>query len=62
MRSELVDGLPVTMSCGVAATAPGEPFDFDAVFLRADAALYTAKHGGRNCTRVDATPVMALAA
>ena len=38
----------VTLSCGVAASAPGEPFDFDAVFAGADYALYTAKKAGRN--------------
>jgi PleD family two-component response regulator len=50
------------MSCGVAATAPGEPFDFDAVFARADAALYEAKRSGRNCVRVGAAPAELVAA
>jgi PleD family two-component response regulator len=46
----------------VATTAPGEPFDFDALFARADAALYAAKRSGRNCIRVAAVPAEALAA
>jgi diguanylate cyclase (GGDEF)-like protein len=62
VHSEAVDGLPVTMSCGVAATAPGEPFDFDAVFARADAALYAAKRSGRDCVRVEPAPARPLAA
>ena len=41
----------VTMSFGVAASTPGEPFDFEATFGRADAALYEAKHAGRDCVR-----------
>jgi diguanylate cyclase (GGDEF)-like protein len=43
-----VGGHEVTMSFGVAASAPGEPFDYEAMFGAADAALYEAKHGGRN--------------
>jgi diguanylate cyclase (GGDEF)-like protein len=43
-----IAGVDVTLSCGVAASAPGNPFDFDAVFARADYALYTAKKSGRN--------------
>jgi diguanylate cyclase (GGDEF)-like protein len=41
-------GRAITMSLGVAATAPGEPFSYKAVFGAADAALYEAKHAGRN--------------
>jgi diguanylate cyclase (GGDEF)-like protein len=62
VRSAPVDGLPVTMSCGVAVTAPGDPFEFELVLARADAALYAAKHGGRDCIRLDRQPVPALAA
>jgi diguanylate cyclase (GGDEF)-like protein len=62
VRGEPIDGLPVTMSCGASATAPGEPFDFDAVFARADEALYAAKRAGRDRVRVDSAPVEVLAA
>jgi PleD family two-component response regulator len=41
-------GHAITMSLGVAATAPGEPFSYKAVFGAADAALYEAKHAGRD--------------
>lgn len=43
-----VAGQQVTMSFGVAASAEGEPFDFDALYARADVALYRAKRGGRD--------------
>jgi diguanylate cyclase (GGDEF)-like protein len=43
-----VCGQPVTMSFGVAASADGEAFDFDALYARADTALYAAKRSGRN--------------
>ena len=44
-----VAGQAVTMSFGVAASADGEPFDFEALYARADLALYRAKRGGRDC-------------
>jgi diguanylate cyclase (GGDEF)-like protein len=53
VQSAPIDGLPVTVSCGIAVSAPNEAFDFEAVLARADDALYLAKHGGRNCIRVD---------
>jgi diguanylate cyclase (GGDEF)-like protein len=40
------DGLSVTMSLGAAASEPDETFDYEAVFARADAALYRAKQSG----------------
>jgi diguanylate cyclase (GGDEF)-like protein len=45
-----VDGLAVgaTVSVGVASDA-GRSSDLNALFRRADAALYAAKHAGRNC-------------
>jgi PleD family two-component response regulator len=36
------------MSFGVAASSTDGPFDYEAVFAAADAALYQAKHRGRN--------------
>jgi len=52
LRSAVADApicdLDVTMSVGVAASSAGEPFVWDEVFARADAALYRAKEDGRN--------------
>ena len=62
LNTRSLDGLEMTMSCGVATTAPGETFDYQSLFARADAALYAAKHSGRDCVRLDAPPVRALAA
>ncbi|MDE3069503.1 MAG: diguanylate cyclase [Acidobacteriota bacterium] len=45
---EPIDGLAVTMSFGVAASGPGEPFDYRRCFAAADAGLYEAKAGGRD--------------
>jgi diguanylate cyclase (GGDEF)-like protein len=42
---------PLTVSAGVAATQ-GEASDPERLVLRADEALYRAKHDGRNCVRV----------
>lgn len=46
-------GIPVTVSFGVSA-ASGTDVDYDGLFRAADAALYEAKHAGRN--RVVAAP------
>ncbi len=46
--AELESGERVTMSFGVAASRPGQPFDYQAVFAQADDALYQAKSAGRN--------------
>lgn len=47
IASETVGGgLHVTMSFGVGASRRSESFDYDAVFCRADAALYEAKRCG----------------
>lgn len=44
-----------SLSCGVSASGGGEPFDYELVFARADAALYQAKQNGRVVT--SPTPV-----
>lgn len=49
--SMVAPGFAVTFSCGIASRMPGE--SADALLQRADDALYQAKHGGRNCIRVD---------
>jgi diguanylate cyclase (GGDEF)-like protein len=63
--SERVAGeIPVTISFGVGASERGEPFDYAAVFAKADAALYRAKRKGRDrvCLAEPAdVPVPALA-
>jgi len=41
-------GVSVSTSFGVCASRRGEAFDYPAVFARADAALYEAKHSGRD--------------
>ena len=46
------DEIFVTLSAGVAGTLSAD-LDFEDVIRRADAALYRAKHGGRNQTAVD---------
>jgi diguanylate cyclase (GGDEF)-like protein len=48
ISSEPIVGLDLTVSVGVAASAPGTPFVWDDVFNRADAALYRAKADGRD--------------
>ncbi|MHB8491065.1 MAG: GGDEF domain-containing protein [Solirubrobacteraceae bacterium] len=54
VRQADMEGVMVTMSFGVAASFPAEPLDFDAVFARADYALYEAKQGGRDLVRTAA--------
>jgi len=49
--------LPVTTSVGVCSESAGE-LDSEALFKGADAALYQAKAGGRNCYRVYAPEVV----
>ncbi len=62
LRSEPVNGVNVTMSFGVAAVRPGEDFDEDRLFGRADAALYRAKACGRDRVCLDGDPADANAA
>jgi diguanylate cyclase (GGDEF)-like protein len=48
LASSPMAGYAVTMSFGVAASAPGDRFDYESIFVQADRALYEAKRGGRN--------------
>lgn len=48
MADEECRALEVTMSFGVSASERGQAFSYDCIFALADAALYDAKHGGRN--------------
>ncbi len=52
-------GVGATVSVGVAASKPGGPFVWAAVYKHADAALYRAKGEGRDRVVVDAVPVAA---
>jgi diguanylate cyclase (GGDEF)-like protein len=47
VRREPIEGLTMTISLGVCAPPPGEPFDFEAIFQAADSAVYAAKDAGR---------------
>lgn len=55
IEREVVGGLPVTISLGV-ATATGGAFRYSEVFGRADAALMQAKNAGRNRVAVSPPP------
>jgi diguanylate cyclase (GGDEF)-like protein len=57
IAAEPMHDLPLTMSFGVAATAAGEPFEFEALFAEADAALLSAKNAGRNRVCASGEPV-----
>jgi diguanylate cyclase (GGDEF)-like protein len=60
LRGEIEKRLPLTASIG-AATA-GAADTPESLFARADAALYAAKKGGRNCVRCDCGAMRAAAA
>jgi diguanylate cyclase (GGDEF)-like protein len=47
-ENEVAGGVSTTISLGVAASLRGEEFDYEAVFAKADAALYEAKRNGRD--------------
>ncbi|GEO80983.1 sensor domain-containing diguanylate cyclase [Pararhodospirillum oryzae] len=47
---------PLTMSIGVAVYDPARPEDLEAFTARADAAMYAAKHGGKDHYRVAPPP------
>jgi diguanylate cyclase (GGDEF)-like protein len=53
-------GVHVTMSFGVSASERNRVFDCDTVCVEADAALYEAKHAGRNTVRASARAVEAV--
>ncbi len=59
VSSEPIAGIPVTVSIGVAISPAGEPFDYEALFAAADAALRRAKTSGRDRVRQAAAPVTA---
>jgi diguanylate cyclase (GGDEF)-like protein len=61
-EATLAAGVSLTMSFGVSASEPGEEFDYEAVFARADAALYEAKRAGRNAVVVERGGTAAVAA
>jgi diguanylate cyclase (GGDEF)-like protein len=48
VEASMIGGHQITTSIGVSVSAPTEKFDFERVFAVADAALYDAKHAGRN--------------
>lgn len=58
VASASVAGIDLTASFGIAVSAPDDGFEYRDAFARADAALYTAKSGGRDrvCVAGDAAP------
>lgn len=60
VAAEPIDGLPLTISIGVALSC-GQQTDFEALFTSADAALYRAKGAGRDRVVVATTPLTVAA-
>ena len=52
VRQKPCAGVRTTVSCGVAASRPDSPFDYEETFRRADLALLAAKAAGGDCFRV----------
>jgi len=48
IEAESIEGVSVTISCGVGGSKLGTAFEYEAVFTECDAALYEAKDRGRN--------------
>jgi diguanylate cyclase (GGDEF)-like protein len=59
IREAPLAGVPTTVSFGVAGSGPGERFDYETVFRRADAALYEAKRAGGDRIAAGLTAAMA---
>lgn len=49
---KLRENLPMTISCGIAESLPGDNESISEVMRRADLALYEAKNAGRNCVKI----------
>jgi diguanylate cyclase (GGDEF)-like protein len=51
VEAESIEGVTVTISCGLGGSYRGRPFDYEAAFAECDRALYEAKGAGRNRVR-----------
>jgi diguanylate cyclase (GGDEF)-like protein len=59
VRAEPLADVPVSVSVGVAASAPGTALRFGRVFAAADSALYTAKRNGRDAVQAGVSDLAA---
>lgn len=50
-EADVAHGVRLTMSFGVGVSPRDQPFDYEILFARTDAALYAAKAAGRDCVR-----------